>query len=210
MISLAYTRSNKIILRGTIWPSADLLLTVELLEKESELVKLHIHRLHLKWLKIITEQLQRLFVRSVFLPVIFFGICSVFSQFNSVFEVIGLVVFLIWIAICFFQLQNQAGKQIRNKLFDNVGGFDETRENKEYRRSLDVIGLELQWIFMTSRRSRRLVDCHLHADFHGSWRVCEFLMYVLIAVEENRLIWCSSCFVTGAWSTFWYCYSRSN
>ena len=118
-------------------------------------------------------------VRKVGVSVIIFAfMLGVFSQFNSVFEVIGLVVFLFGIAICFLSLapKSLAKQNSETNYSIMLEVLNETRENKEYRRSLDVDRVSATMDFHDqSWRSRRAIDCHLHyADFHDH-DVCEFL-----------------------------------
>ena len=102
---------------------------------------------------------------------------GVFSQFNSIIEVIGLVVFLFGIAICLLSLAPRSiAKQIQKqnvRLLLEV--FNETRESKKYCRSLDVAWISATMDFHDqSWCPRRTVDCHFHhADSHD-YDVCEF------------------------------------
>jgi cell division protein ftsX len=102
---------------------------------------------------------------------------GVFSQFNSIIEVIGLVVFLFGICICLLSLAPRSiAKQIQKQKYSiMLEVFHETRESKKYCRSLDVAWISTTMDFHDqSWCSRRTVDCHLHhADSHD-YDVCEF------------------------------------
>ncbi len=103
----------------------------------------------------------------------------VFSQFNSIIEVIGLVVFLFGIAICLLSLAPRSiAKQIETKYSIMVEVFHKTRESKKYC-SLDVVWHKFTMDF---HDQSWFVDCHLHHaysfdyDARVSW--CMFSLHL--------------------------------